>query len=93
MSQPNQEKPSVWDRVIKPWWAKVIIGVILLLLAWSTYVDFSKLESGERESLFVGRSTKILYNIGGKWLPTGVGIVLGLSFIGWGVFQISKEKA
>jgi hypothetical protein len=92
MPGKNRNKPSAWDRVIEPWWAKLIIGAMMFFFAWSTYVDFARLESGERKSLYVGRTTKILYDIGGKWLPTGLPILVGLIFISWGVVQINKGK-
>lgn len=91
-SSSKTSKPSAWDRVMAPWWAKLIIGALMLFIAWSTYVDFSKLESGERDSLWVGHSTKFLYDIGGKWLPTSLSILVGVAFIAWGAVQVSKER-
>ena len=90
MTQADQPKPDAWDRVIRPWWAKLIIGIIMILLAVSTYNDFAKLESGERDSLLVGRSTRILYDLGGKPLATGVPAAVGLGFIAWGTVQLAR---
>jgi hypothetical protein len=92
MPQQSQKKRSAAERVMEPWWAKIIIGAVMMVLAWSTYVDFSRLESGERKSLLIGQTTKFLYDIGGKWLPTSLAILAGLAFIAWGVVQVSKGK-
>jgi len=88
----QQSDNSAWDRVIQPWWAKVIIGVVMILIAISSYNDFAKLESGEKEKLSIGRSTKILYRIGGKGLAAAVPGVVGLAFVSWGIVQVAQGK-
>jgi hypothetical protein len=89
-SEPT--KPSALDRVIEPWWAKLLIAAFMFFIAWSTYVDFTKLESGEIEKLSIGRSTRMLYKAGGKPLAVGSTIVVGVGFAAWGAVQVSRGK-
>jgi len=58
----RQSEQSAWDRVIAPWWAKVVGGVIVILLGILTYDDLAKLESGERKHLWIGGLTEVLYD-------------------------------
>lgn len=90
MAQSQAE--SVYDRVVRPWWAKMGLGGILLIIAVFTWNDFAKLESGERESMSVGRSTAFLYDIGGKPLAAGVPLLFGVGFIAWGTVQLARGK-
>ena len=92
MSRSTTQKNDIWDRIMRPWWAKIVIGLVMLLTAWWQYVDFSKLESGERNSLLIGRTTKVLYDVGGKWLPTSLALLAGVAFIAWGVVQVMRAK-
>jgi hypothetical protein len=87
-----QQKPDAWDRVIRPWWTKILIGSIMIFMAVVSYNDFSKLESGERESLFVGQSTKVLYDIGGEGLAAGVPMLVGMAMLAWGGYQVLKGE-
>jgi hypothetical protein len=87
----TKEKESAFERIIKPWWAKLVAGVLVIFMACLSYNDFGKLESGEKESLLVGRSTKIFYDLGGKGLATAVPVIGGLCLIGWGAVQRSRK--
>ena len=51
---------------LKVWHVLFIVTPLMLWLAWSSFRDFSKLED-EGGVLYVGRTTKLLYDLGGKW--------------------------
>ncbi len=51
---------------LKVWHVLFVVTPLMLWLAWSSFRDFSKLED-EGGVLYVGRTTKALYELGGKW--------------------------
>ena len=65
------------------------VSIVLAVLIWN---DFTKLESGERQSLFVTHTTGFLYDIGGKPLAAGLPVVAGVGFIAWGAVQLARGK-
>jgi hypothetical protein len=83
---------SAWDRVIKPWWAKAAIGILLMISAYSDYHTCLKLQSKGKEPFWVWRSTQFLYDIGGTWLAVGVPALAGLGFVIWGAVQVSRRS-
>ena len=86
-----QSEQSAWDRVIAPWWAKVTAGLLMILFSILNYRDLAALESGERDSLWIGRSTSFLYDIGGRPLAAGVPMAIGVAMIAWGVAQLVRR--
>ena len=90
MSEKSQ--PSLVDRIFNPWWGKIAIGCLLWFIAWSQYGKLDDLESGRVESLYVGRSTKIAYELGGKWGAVGVTVAVGTAIAAWGVVQVTGKK-
>lgn len=83
---------TAWQRILKPWWAKLIFGVLMLIFTRMEYHDFVRLETGETKSLFLATSTKFLYDIGGKTLAVGLVVVVGLGSIGVGAYQFAQEN-
>lgn len=60
------EKKDIWSTIVEKWWACVLMGVVLLGLTFTGYRDLDMIETGEKDILYVGRQTKLLYNLGGK---------------------------
>lgn len=52
----------------------------------------TQLETGERESIRVHALTKMLYDVGGKWGPTSLLLLLAIGCIGWGIAQLARGK-
>ena len=92
MTPTSHSKPTVWDRVIEPWWAKLSLGVIMLLISWLQFVEFHKFESGEKKSMVLNRITMLLYDIGGKWLPIGLTLLVGIGSLAWAAYQVTRVK-
>lgn len=92
MPERDAEKMKAWDRVIAPWWAKLGIGTLMVVLSIWEFGRIRAYEAGERELYTLGRSTRVLYGLGGIWLPTGIAMLVGAGFVAWGVVQIVKGK-
>ncbi len=60
---------------LKVWQVLFLLFPLLVWLAYSSYVDFTRLEE-EGGVLYVGRTTKLLFEIGGKWAVVGFPIVI-----------------
>lgn len=59
-------------------WQVLLVFPVLAWIAWDDYQDFTRLET-EGGVLYVSRTTKLLYTLGGKWavvaLPVGLLVV------------------
>ena len=82
---------DIWDRLLKPWWAKAALGLVLLRLAVATWARYSNLEAGGEGPAITPKSDIVLYGLGGKWFVSGVPAALGLGALGWGVWQLTRE--
>ena len=90
----SQSQSSAWDRVIQPWWAKLTVGVLMLMFAVWSYNRYSRIESGAEDApTIVSSGEKVAYDIGGKWLVAGIAVVGGLGFLGWGGYQVSRGNS
>jgi hypothetical protein len=74
-------------------WQLILGGPFLLWAGWDTYKDVSALEE-HGGTMYVGRFTKMMYDIGGKW-----GILLGswalaavYFYILWLVIKRDREE-
>ncbi|MBK9031832.1 MAG: hypothetical protein IPL61_10990 [Myxococcales bacterium] len=65
---------------LKVWHVLFVVTPLMLWLAWSSYRDFSKLED-HGGTLYVGRSTKLLYDLAGKWGVIGFPLVIAAVWI------------
>jgi hypothetical protein len=89
----GQSQQSAWDRVIEPWWAKLAIGTLMVVFAVIQCNRYSRIESGvEKPPTVVGVREEMAYNLGGKWLVSGISAVGGLGFLGWGGYQVSRKQ-
>ena len=70
---------------LKVWQVLFLLFPLLIWLAYSSYVDFTHLEE-EGGVLYVGRTTKLLYDLGGKWAVVGFPIVIA-GFWGYAVYK------
>lgn len=86
------EKKDLWDRLVETWWTCVLLGVVLLGLTFKEYRELRMLETGEKDILYVGRQTRVLYKLGGKWLVAGIGGVISLGLIGYGAYLAVQRK-
>lgn len=80
-------RDKAFDRLFSTWWAKVLVGFVLIVFGISTYQHFARIESGESEPGVIRRNDEVLYQFGGKYLAGGVPTVAGLAMIAWGVIQ------
>jgi hypothetical protein len=74
-------------------WQLILGGPFLLWAGWDTYKDVSALEE-HGGSMWVGRTTKFMYDVGGKW-----GVLLGTwalaalyFYILWLVIKRDREE-
>ncbi len=88
----EETHPSLFDRLFNAWWGKIALGCLLWVFAWSLYGRLDDLESGRVDVLYVGRSTKIAYELGGKWGAVGVLGVVGTAMAAWGIVQVARGK-
>jgi hypothetical protein len=87
----SQTEGSAWDRVIRPWWAKLAIGLLMVVLAVISFNRYSRIESGEENApTIVSAREQFLYDVGGKWLVAGLFAAGGFGFLGWGGYQVSR---
>ncbi len=73
-------------------WQVLLLLPFLLWVSWSSYQDFTQLEE-EGGVLYVGRTTKLLYELGGKWAVVALPL-LACAAWGWAVWktlQLSKR--
>jgi hypothetical protein len=75
---------------LKVWQILFLVFPILVYLAYSSYVDFTHLEE-EGGILYVGKTTKLLYELGGKWAVVGFPIVI-MGLWGYGIFVTLKAS-
>lgn len=66
-------------------WQVFLLLPILLWVAWSSYSDFTELEE-EGGVLYVGRTTKVLYDLGGKWAVVAFPL-LSIAAWSWAVYK------
>lgn len=89
MGSVSQQK--AFDYLIRPWWSKVLIGVLMIVIGIRVLSDYSAIESGEKPATFASRGTDVLYNIGGKWLAALVPALVGAGMMAWGAWQLSRQ--
>lgn len=65
---------------LKVWQILFLVLPFLLWWAWSSYRDFTQLEE-EGGILYVGRTTKLLYDLGGKWAVVGPPLLIAALWI------------
>jgi hypothetical protein len=77
---------------LKVWQVLFLVFPLLIWLAWSSYSDFTHLEE-EGGVLYVGRTTKLLYELGGKWAVVGFPLLLiGIwGYAIWKTLVLSKR--
>jgi hypothetical protein len=73
---------------LKVWQILFLLFPFLLWVSWSSYQDFTRLEE-EGGVLYVGRTTKMLYELGGKWAVVGTPL-LGIAFWGYALYHTLK---
>ena len=73
---------------LKVWQVLFLLFPFLLWVSWSSYQDFTRLEE-EGGVLYVGRTTKMLYDLGGKWAVVGTPL-LGIAFWGYALYRTLK---
>lgn len=65
---------------LKVWQILFLLLPFLLWWSYSSYVDFTRLEN-EGGILYVGRITKLLYSLGGKWAVVGFPLVVAAMWV------------
>jgi hypothetical protein len=77
---------------LKVWQILFLVFPLLIWMAYSSYVDFTHLEE-EGGVLYVGKTTKLLYTLGGKWAVVGFPIVaIGVwGYAIWKTLAMSKK--
>jgi hypothetical protein len=77
---------------LKVWQILFLLFPVLIYLAYSSYVDFTHLEE-EGGVLYVGRTTKLLYQLGGKWAVVGFPIIVAgiWGYAIWKTLRLSKK--
>ncbi len=88
MAQTNDD---IWDRLLKPWWAKAALGLVLMGLAVAAFSRHERIEAGGERPTIVSKGDRVLYDLGGKWLVAGLPGVIGLGMLGWGVWQLTRQ--
>ena len=88
----DETKEDTWDKLMKAWWGKIIASVLMTFITYSQYVKFSEIESGERKLSMVNRTTRSLYNLGGKWGVVCVGAIIAIAMLVWGIKQLKTGK-
>jgi hypothetical protein len=76
-------------------WQLILGGPFLLWAGWDTYKDVSELEE-HGGSMWVGRTTKFMYDLGGKWgILIGTWCLAAVYFYAlWAVYRRDRaEKA
>lgn len=82
-SHRQSESEKAWDQLLRPWWAKALVGGVMLALAVVLYNDLRAGERSGGERVGSTGLTRFLYDIGGVWLPVGVTVAFGLGFLAW----------
>lgn len=86
------EKKDWFDKLFGRWWGKCLFGLVLILVGALLFSEFTKLDSGEKESMRVNWVVAILYKIGGRWLASGVLWLGGLACLAFGIKQVVAPK-
>jgi hypothetical protein len=90
MPQTTDDANTMFDRVIRPWWAKIAIWFLMCAIAVWTYSLCAAVDAGERSADSITKAARVLYSIGGTWLAAGVPFGVGAAFIGWGIYQLTR---
>jgi hypothetical protein len=92
--KPDRSEEAAWDRAIAPWWAKFALGAVFLFMAVDSFVQYGRVESGQKRApKIVSRSEQVLYELGGKWLVSGLIGLIAAAFLTWGVVQLARGPA
>lgn len=83
---------GITDRIVSTWWGKSAGGLLSIVGGVYFFSKFSKLESGETESMRVNRIVGLMYDIGGKWTVSSILCVLGVALLGWGIAQLVRGR-
>lgn len=77
---------------LKVWQILLLLLPLLLWWAWSSYSDFTQLEE-EGGILYVGRTTKLLYDLGGKWAVVAFPLAVAAAYVWavWKTLQLSRR--
>jgi hypothetical protein len=62
-------------RKLKVWQVLFLLTPLMLWLAWVSYRDFTRLEE-DGGVMYVGRTTALLYDVGGKWAVVAFPLVV-----------------
>jgi hypothetical protein len=87
MMNENNDEPS------NPWY-EILYGIGALGFAYFIYDYCNALEQAGNV-MHAGRSKwliSLLYNLGGKWTPTVVFVLVGLGLIGFGARGLMKKN-
>jgi hypothetical protein len=87
---PQPKKRDFWDKLLDRWWACLLLGAIVLALTFYQCRDLHRFETGQ--DIHIPRRTKVLYDIGGKWLVGAIGGTFGLAIVALGVYQFVRPK-
>jgi hypothetical protein len=75
-------------------YSEILYGVGALVAAYLVYNYFTGIElsgevaAGHRKTAII----RLVYNLGGKWLPTGIFGLVGLGFLAFGIKGFIKPK-
>lgn len=92
MPEDGGQKKDLFDKAMEIWWGKCVLGIAFAVFAAWLYVELSKLDSGEKESMTVIKFISFLYDIGGKWPPVVVFGLVGVGIFAWGVKQLLSGR-
>ncbi|MGC4031766.1 MAG: hypothetical protein QM754_08545 [Tepidisphaeraceae bacterium] len=87
----TEAEQQAWDRVLRPWWVKVLAGGLFLLFGFFQYLSLAAVDAGTKDVDELHGLTWLLYTIGGTWLAVGVTAVVGGGLIAWGSVQLSRS--
>jgi hypothetical protein len=79
-----QETPTAWWKTLLFGLFVIVLGVILF---WY-FTDFERSGGSRRMNIIV----VWLYNLGGKWLASGIFVVLGVLMVGYAVVVRARQR-
>ena len=75
-----EEKKSLWKSGLQ----ELVIGIVIIIAAFYYYGEITKLET-EGGSIRMNRIFLFIYELAGKNVSVGIGVVLGVVFSGVGI--------